>query len=316
MREAGEPDQAIREFEEGARRFPKEQTAFRKLIVDALIGQQKKTEAIKLNDQILRENPNDADAGSRQAEYLLQNGEIDKSISYLKAILVRSPGHGKAHYNLGLALLASGRREEARFQFSETLRLIPTLVAARIALTNVQIVTGEFGNAVVSADEILAGDPKHGEAQLLRAIALRGLGKFEDARAQINAVLAMYPKYDEALFQLGDLNVMGQKWQEAEAAYRRSYEANPSNIRGLLAIADLKMRNREVKQAVDTLRIEVSKHPERLDLRFAMATVASGAGLGEEAAAEFNLLLEQVPAKSAGARGDQSPPGTDILSRR
>ena len=61
--------------------------------------------------------------------------------------------------------------------------------------------------------------------------------KLDAARAEVNTLLAMYPRYDQALYQLGEVNAAENKWKEAEAAYQRSYEANPRNIQGLLAIA-------------------------------------------------------------------------------
>ncbi len=108
----------------------------------------------------------------------------------------------------------------------------------------------------------------------------------------------MYPRYDQALYQLGELNATDNKWKEAEAAYRKSYEVNSSNLLGLLAIADYKMRRHEVDQAVQIFAVEAKKFPERLDLRLAHGAMASRAGRLDEAAAEYKLLL---------TRFDQNP---------
>ena len=60
---------------------------------------------------------------------------------------------------------------------------------------------------------------------------------------------------------------------------------------GLVTLADLQMRRNQTEQALESLRAEVKKHPDRLDLRFLHASMASRAGRREEATAEFNYLL-------------------------
>ncbi len=136
---AGDAEQAMREFEEGARRFPKDQVQYQKRIIDALMAQHKRTEAEKLNDQILKNYPNDADAMARQGEYALLNGEAVKAIAILEALLQRVPTHAVGHYNLGLALSAAGRQENARVQFTEAIGWAPDFIPARLALTRLEL---------------------------------------------------------------------------------------------------------------------------------------------------------------------------------
>ena len=300
---AGEPQQAIREFEEGIRRYPKGKLVFQKLIVDALMAGNKTEDALKLNDQILHEHPDDADALARQADYFLRSGDAAKAIVKLEAILRRAPNHPLTHYNLGRALLIARRQEDARVHFSEAIRWAPDFIPPRIALTKVELGAGEFGLAVASADAVLDIDFKHAEARVLRAIALRGLGKLGAARAEINNLLAMYPRYDEALFQLGQVNAAERRWKEAEAAYRKSYEVNSANIQGLLTIADYKMEHHQADQAIEILAGEVRKHPERLDLRLAHGALASRGGRRDEAVAEYQLLLTKLE-RNPKALGD------------
>ena len=125
-------------------------------------------------------------------------------------------------------------------------------------------------------------------------MALRAMGKREEARAELNALLAMYPRYDKALLELGELNAGENKWKEAEAAYRQSYAANPGNIQGLLAIAYFKMDHNQAEEAIEMLRSESKKFPDRVDLRLAHAAMASRADRWEEAATEYKVLLTRL----------------------
>jgi Flp pilus assembly protein TadD len=58
------------------------------------------------------------------------------------------------------------------------------------------------------------------------------------------------------------------------------------------------MGRNEVDRALGSLRAEVSKRPERLDLRLVHGSMASRAGRREEAAAEFKLLLTKFDQNS------------------
>ena len=96
---------------------------------------------MSLNDRILKDQPNDADALARQGEFALQNGETAKAIASLEALLRRVPNHPRGHYNLGRALFAAKQVEAARVQFTEAIRSAPDFVPARVALAKVQIGT-------------------------------------------------------------------------------------------------------------------------------------------------------------------------------
>jgi protein O-mannosyl-transferase len=59
-------------------------------------------------------------------------------LSHYEAALRLRPDDARAHYNVGYALLASGRRSEARQQFERALQLQPDFAAARDMLRRLQ----------------------------------------------------------------------------------------------------------------------------------------------------------------------------------
>jgi seryl-tRNA synthetase len=78
--------------------------------------------------------------------------------------------------------------------------------------------------------------PGNVAARLLRAVALRNLGRLDEARAEIQAVLKQQPRSTDALLQLGELYLREKRSREAEQAFRKSYEKNPADTRGLLRV--------------------------------------------------------------------------------
>ena len=290
----GDFRQAIREYEQGIAAFPKYKAGYRRLIVEALSAGDQRAEAEAMNESILKDNPTDTDALARRAGILLEKGDIDKSIVQLEGMLGQSPNHYLLHYNLGRALSAKGRREDARFQFSESIRSAPNFIPARFAIADVQLATGEYGNAVLTAEQILSLDEKNPQAMLLRAVGLRQMDKLEEAREGFDSLLKMYPRHDEARLQLGMLNEQERKFKDAEAEYRRSYEINPGNLGGLLAIVKLHTARNDFAGAIKLLSAAQQKYPDRADLLVALAGTEMQAGHQAIAIAQFERLLKTL----------------------
>ena len=186
-------------------------------------------EARQINDAILKERPKDVDALVRRAELQFQAGDVRGSIAELEEALRLNPNNPLARYDLGHALLANKQPERARYEFSEAIRWAPANIAARLELAQIQIDSGEFGKAVAAAEEALAYRPADHTAHMIRAIGLRGMKKYDQARAELNSLLAAKPDSPDVLYQLAALDALLGKWKEAEAGYRKSYEVNPAN---------------------------------------------------------------------------------------
>ena len=288
----GDFRQAIREYEQGITAFPKYKAGYQKLIVEALNTGDRRSEAEVVNESILKDHPKDTDAIARRAGWLLEKGEIDKAIVQLESMLRQDPNHYLLHYNMGRALLAKGRREEARFQFSESIRLSPNFIPARFAIAEVQLATGEYDKTVLTAEQILSLDEKNPQALLLRAIGLREMNKPEAAREGFDSLLRLYPRFEEGHLQLGKLNERERKFKEAETEYRKSYEVNPGNLGGLLAIVKLHTDRNRFAEALKLLNEEQRKRPDRADLLVALADTEMQAGHLDVATAHFQRLLK------------------------
>ena len=296
----GRADEAIRQYEKGAVAFPSDKIKYQNRIAGVLMFGRRWDEARRVNDAILKERPKDVDALVRRAELQFQAGDIKGSIAQLEAALRLNPNNALARYDLGHALLANKQPERARYEFSEAIRWAPSNISARLELAQVQIDSGEFGKAVAGAEEALAYRPGDHTAHLIRAMGLRGMKKYEEARAELNSMLAARPDSPDALYQLASLDADLGRWKEAEAGYRKSYEANPVNTRGLMAMAASMVAHNQTTQALNILQAEVKKAPQRNDLHFALAAFADRVGHLDIAISELEGLLARIPPNSRG----------------
>lgn len=154
-----------------------------------------------------------------------------------------------AHYNLGRAEFALGRFAPAKDALDYALVLDPNFSDARLALSRVKTEMGDLGGALNDLDAVLAQEPDHVEALLLRADVLirRGeaadldkalqdlniLARFAPRQDQVQAGVVMARLYETALdLAQADLNrrpVTRASMMRALRAFRQARLAEPSS---------------------------------------------------------------------------------------
>jgi predicted Zn-dependent protease len=70
---------------------------------------------------------------------------------------------------------------------------------------------------------------------------------------------------------MGVVLVSENKYKEAEDMFRKSYELNPSNSRGLMGLSEVIMAQKQPDRAMQVLRAEIEKFPTRIEFRLALA---------------------------------------------
>jgi tetratricopeptide (TPR) repeat protein len=145
-----------------------------------------------------------------------------------------------AHNNLGEALAAAGRREEAAVHYQEAVRLHPGYAPAR---NNAGIVLAEAGRYAEAEREFRAAldlDPRLTMAESNLATARARLGDYEDAIAHYQRAVALAPAnaiaqegYADSLALLGRLDEAIARYREALRWAPESVSARQSLVRTL-----------------------------------------------------------------------------------
>ncbi len=297
----GDGAEAMRQYEEGIKANPDKKTLYQKLIIEVLMAQGKKEDAKKMNDSILAADPKDTDALGLQGALLLDRGDLQNAATQLQTVVTRAPSNFVAHYNFGRALAAKGELEPARTQFAEAVRLRPDYTAARLALAQLEIGKREYETALKTANDILSYDRGNMAAHLIRSSAHLGMNDVEKAQNELNTILASAPNSQDAMIQMGAVYVRQKKYKEAEEIFRKCYDLNPANSRGLMGQVDVEMIENQPDKAMTVLKTEIQKYPTRLELRLALANLEVRSRKFDLAITDFNSLLDKVDRKSAAA---------------
>ncbi|MBZ5725511.1 MAG: tetratricopeptide repeat protein [Acidobacteriia bacterium] len=299
----GDGESALKEYREGLSKEPKKKVEYQKRIIEVLMREGKRPEAADVNAQILKDNPNDPDARGLAASVMLDKGDVNKALSELQAVVTRAPENAVARYNLGRTYVALTQWEQARQSFQKAIELRPDYLPPRLALAQLQVARGEFDAALKSVAEVLRRDRSNANALLIESAALMGQQRFGDARKLLELMLKANPSSQDVLFQLGVVNLQEKQYKEADDAFRRSYELNPANPRGLMGVVETYMAQNKSDEAIQLLQAELHKAPNRTDLVMAMGNVYVRAGRYDQAIGSFQKLLDSLD-KSSKARGE------------
>ncbi|HEX3878690.1 MAG TPA: tetratricopeptide repeat protein [Bryobacteraceae bacterium] len=298
-----DPDSAIREFREGISKDSAAKATYQKDIIAVLMAQRKRGEAAEINQQILKDNPNDGDARSLEASFMLDKGDVTRALAELQSVVTHSPDNVVARYNLGRAHLSRNEPEQARQAFQKAIELNPNYIPARLALAQLLVTRGDFDAALKEAAETVRIDRNNKYAPLIQSAALMGQKKYEEARTLLNAMLAKDPNSPDVLFQLGVINLAQGKYKEANEAFKRTYDLNPANSRGLMGMVESDMAQTKPDEAIKILEAEAAKAPNRLDLLRALGNTEVRVGRYDVALGYFNRVLNALD-KDSKVRGD------------
>jgi tetratricopeptide (TPR) repeat protein len=298
----GAYDEAIRQYEEGISKDPKQKDAYLKHEIEAYVAQGKPAVANEKNEQILKDNPKDSDARQLQAAFMLDKGSVDQAMQELQSVATASPSNFLAHFNLGRAHFAKAEYDLARQEFEKSIQLRPDYIPARLGAIQIDMIRGDNEQALRSAEDLIRIAPANMQAHIMEASALQRLGRMSEARGILERVLKAQPNRPEALLEMGVLDLNEKKYKDAEQTFAKAYAAQPANLRGLLGeSASLRMEGQPDK-SVQVVAQEFAKNPNRLDLQRELGNAQADAGQYDVAIQTFQSVLPKVT--DARARGD------------
>jgi len=309
-RRLGDTDAATKEYREGQSRDPKRKTVYQKRIVQAFMARGKAAEAEEINRQILKDNPQDSFAKEVEGSLLLDRGDVAGAMVDLQGAVTADPKNPANHHRLGLAhkaraisdrSVAAGEIEQARQEFERALAIRPDFVLARLDLARIEIAKGDYEGAMKTAGEALKYDPSNLSAKIIESAALLGQKKTAEARQLLESVRIQIPNSPDVVYQLGGVSLLEKKYKEADEEFRRAYDLNPANIRGMTGLVETDLEQNKSDAAIQTLKDEISKNPERSEMRLLLADVEVRVGKFDEAIADYQAVVDKM-GKNSKAR--------------
>jgi tetratricopeptide (TPR) repeat protein len=196
-----------------------------------LYRQGRLAEAEKICTRVLRARPDWFDALHLLGVIKLQSGKAGAACSHFEQALKLDPASAPAMSNLGMALAALNRDQEALAILDKATALMPGSVEAISNRGNVLMKLNRPADALTAFDAALVLAPAFPGARANRGNALAALGRFEEALAQYDAVLAVMPAHAETYLNRGSALMGLARAAEAVAAFDRALALRPDYVR-------------------------------------------------------------------------------------
>ncbi|HEV2221018.1 MAG TPA: tetratricopeptide repeat protein [Casimicrobiaceae bacterium] len=167
-----------------------------------------------------------------------ERGDADAAVAAFTRVVTLDSRNARGYNNLGSALRSLGRFDDARMAFERAVALKPDY---DLAIANLAVHWRDAGD-VLLAEQLArgalarkSGKPPLRALVVLLAGLLRERGALDEAESGYEQAIAMAPKASAGeWFNLGRVYAERDEVAKARDAYRRSHEADPTELRGAL----------------------------------------------------------------------------------
>lgn len=255
------------------------------------------TQAIELYRTLLSRHPDDAELHNSFGALLFKQGNLDEAGRELERAVELDPTLVASHYNLGLARFEQGEFAGAVEAFQRATELEPSRAHYRFMLARAYRGLYEFGKAAAAfrAGLALSSPPDVARAARLElALTLKHDGRFGESETELRNLLTADPKDGGALFQLGRLYLVMNRYPDAEGVFRRLTEISPENVPAHFMLGFVSYRQDAYEKAMESFRRLLELAPAHAEARYylGMSLLKLGDRPGARRAFEETLRLD------------------------
>ncbi len=292
--------------------------------------------AITELDSIFAKDPQQGRAGLALAILHLKRGQNAEAAEVARRLLARESKNLTVLSLLATAELQAGRYAQARAALEQMLAIDPQMLPAKLGLARVELAEGRAEDARKRLQAILAKDRTNAQAmfELARLEAAQGrgdeaerwlekargaspthlpsrlalaeghlrAGRSDKAREVAREAEAVAPDDLDTLFLAARADAAGGKADLARSTLRRMSDVAGFDGGWLLRIAGLQATTGALDEAAWSLRKALTKDPDSVPARAALAEVLLAAGDLKQASDEADLVRGRHPELAVGYR--------------
>lgn len=214
------------------------------------------------------------------------------AVSALTRAAELSPANAEIHSNLGNALRAQGRLEEAANSYRQAVALRPQQAAGHhnlgIALTDL----GHLTQAEASYRQALACEPGFVPSMFNLGLVLKEQGRLGDAEATWRQVVTLVPEHADAHLSLGVLLAERHRLHDAEISLRCALALNPDDPKTCVNLSLVLRQIGRLNESQALLRKVIGLHPSHADAWCNLGVVLKDLRQLDEAQACFERALQ------------------------
>src|SRR5262249_9263737 len=268
----GDVDKALAEYESLYRQHGSDPQV-KKNYVQLLIMKGRDAEAGKLNDEMLKTNPNDPDALVYKGQILLRQGRATDAADTLQQVLHNDPNNAVAHYHLGVAFEQMGILGRAENEWREAVRLRPDLMDAYKTLAASDLRRNDWDSLARDADRIITLQAALPDGYALRAISEMNRNQGDKALADLRKAIEVAPQSPVGYIHMGNFYRRQNKYKDAENLYERALQRDPNAADALGGIVELNILQKQPEKAVARVQQQLKAQPTNSNYHYLLGAL-------------------------------------------
>lgn len=253
----------------------------------ALVGGTKQVpswnDALEHFDAALKVRSDYPEASNMAGVCRLETGDAARAADLFRAALKAKPDSGGMHLNLGRALEALGKPEDALAEYTTAAKDRQPYPEAEMAIGNLLYGKGDLPGAAVHFKAALAANPELQEAHYKLARALRSEGKTRDAQVELKLASALIQTKSDAVMSTHLSNESLDRAKTGDVAggielLRKALWLDPSNAIANYNLGLLLADAGNLEAATLELRKAISLAPIRGEFFASLAAIREKSG--------------------------------------
>ena len=251
--------------------------------------------AVAEGHEALRLGLNDPAASNNLGLALHASGRHDEAVGAFLSVLEARPDDAMVHTNLGAALCALGQRDRAYRHLSRAVELDPRLAPARTNMGQLLLDLGFPDEALRHCQAAVALRPDLAEAHNNLGNVFQALGQLGMARWCYGEAARLNPQMVQVHVSIGLTLQKEGLWDEALISLRRAAELEPGSLAVLALMATAAVDRERFAEAIACYRKMIEIDPGQAAAHNALGWLLQEEGRLDESGEHLNRALRLHP---------------------
>ena len=226
---------------------------------------------------------------------LQADGRLDEALDHYHRAVALAPGFAPAYNNLATTLRAKGQIADAVATYQHALRLRPEYPEAQYNLANALLDAGKPAEAIEHFRVALRTIPASVDVHNNLGIALMDQGQRDEAIAEFRAALELDPGSLQSHLNLGNVLGMAHQYDEAVQHFQRASQISPANASAHYDLGSLLLEIDRLDEAIAEFRAALSIDPKSAKTLNNLGIALGSQGHMDEAIGQFRQALALQP---------------------
>jgi len=242
--------------------------------------------------------PEDPDALNLMGVVLVELGQPERAVDFLKRAAHKRRQDSGILGNLGQACFAAGQYQEALDTFRKAARMDPPAMQFQLGAANSLAMLGKLNDAEVLLRRLTLRFPDEALVWFNLGNVLRDCKSYPQALECYVETLRIDPRFADARNNLGSTLQSIVRYEDAEREYRECISLAPDHALAKCNLASVLIDLGRFKEAEHVLREVVQSAPEMSDAYMFLGAALGHQGRLREALAQFRAAAEIAPHKA------------------